>query len=150
VTGLELKSREVGQHTDTIHFVSKNSAGNLLAVGGFSNQIKIWRVPEMVIKCELDPVKSGWLGEDEPEFLKWHPQGNLLLVGGGEDGLLWMVNGMNAESKGCLAGHSSKVIQAEFTKHDKGKSIISITIDHEMKGWNPRTGEAIWTIASEK
>jgi len=47
----------------------------------------------------------------------WHPKAPLILTGG-KDYMVWLVNALTGKIMASLAGHDSDVMLAMFTQHD--------------------------------
>ena len=95
------------------------------------------------MKCT---VTEGPDLKDDMNFVQWHPKGNLILTGG-KDNLLWLMNGLNGQYIGCMSGHKDKIYNAEFTIVGGGKLVVSCSADETIKVWSPKNGECIRTIS---
>lgn len=104
--------KELPGHTETVEFLKFNHDGKLLATGGMNNQIRIWNVDTMDLKCSLEDGPN-----EDLNFLEWHPKGNVLITGG-KDYLVWMFNGANGQFMNCLQGHQGEVYSAQFSLND--------------------------------
>lgn len=91
----------------------------------------------MTLRCVLD---EGPDPKDDLNFVSWHPKGNVLLTGG-KDNLIWLMNGTNGNYISCLGGHKDEVLSASFTECDQGKLIVSSSADKTIRVWSPRKAQ---------
>ena len=82
--------KELSGHTETVEFIKFNHDSKLLATGGMNNKIRIWNTEN---DFELKHIMEDGPSEDM-NFLEWHPKGNVLITGG-KDFLIWLLNGQN-------------------------------------------------------
>lgn len=60
-----------------------------------------------------------------------------MLITGGKDFMVWLVNALNGKILASLIGHEEEVLSARFTLEDKGKHIVSISSDKTVRVWSP-------------
>jgi hypothetical protein len=53
-------------------------------------------------------------------FAEWHPKAPVILAGGVDTGI-YLVNAVNGNLMGSFYGHTKDILAAEFTKHDSAK-----------------------------
>jgi len=75
-------------------------------------------------------------------FVEWHPKGNVLITGG-KDYMVWMLNGLSGEILGNFIGHEADVTSAVFTLWDNGKQILSASEDKTLRLWSPLKAECL-------
>ena len=71
-----------------------------------------------------------------------------MLLTGGKDYMIWLVNALNGKIMANLIGHEDEVVKATFTIEDKGKHIVSVSTDKSIRVWSPLSGECVTTIKS--
>ena len=81
-------------------------------------------------------------------FVEWHPTAPLLLTGG-KDMVVWMLNAVNGKVMANFIGHEDEVVMANFTKADGGKQVISCSADRSIRTWLPLTNECVKTIKND-
>ena len=79
--------------------------------------------------------------------MEWHHSAPVLLTGG-KDYMIWLVNALNGKIMANLIGHEDEVLKAQFTLDDRGKHIVSISADKTIRVWSPLTSECVMTIRS--
>jgi len=132
---------ELKGHTETVEFCKFDPSGKWLVTGGMNNQLRVWDVEnDFALKIALESQS-----EDDITSVEWHPVAPLLLVGG-KDYMIYLINALNGKVMGSLAGHEQEVTQASFTKHDKAKSVVSASEDTTIRVWAPVTGKCLQTI----
>ena len=60
--------------------------------------------------------------------------------------MIWLVNAVNNKVMASFAGHENEVIAAHFTKDDKGKHIVSASIDKTIRVWSPLQATCLSTV----
>lgn len=78
-------------------------------------------------------------------FVEWHPKGNVLITGG-KDYMVWMLNGLSGEILGNFIGHEADVTNGLFTLWDNGKQVLSASEDKTLRLWSPLKAECLKTI----
>lgn len=78
-------------------------------------------------------------------FVDWHPKAPLLLTGG-KDFMVWLVNALTGKIMASLGGHDSDITLAMFTQHDQNKHIVSSSADCTLKVWKPLQNECAVTV----
>jgi WD40 repeat protein len=86
------------------------------------------------LKCVIE---EGPDDKTDINFIRWHPKANLIMVGG-TDNMIWLLNGANGKFIDCLSGHKNEVLEAKFSVCDGGKFIISSSADKSIKVWKPQ------------
>jgi ribosome assembly protein SQT1 len=121
------------KHSDSVSAVAFNNDGSLVGSAGLDGVTFIHSTHDGALQCKLE-------GPSDITFLKWHPKGNVVVVGS-EDGSCWMFN-----SKGdCLTVfgmHSSPVSCGCFTID--GKSVVTGSEDGSLFVWDPKGSKAKW------
>jgi WD40 repeat protein len=106
-----------------------------------NNYLRVWDVANgFTLKRTLDSVP-----QEDLNFVEWHQSAPLLLTGG-KDYMVWMVNAQNGKVMANFIGHEDEVIMAQFTKNDGGKQIISSSSDGTIRVWSPLQSECLKTI----
>lgn len=133
--------QELKGHTESVEFCKFDASGKWLVTGGMNNILRVWDVEnDFALKTELDAVP-----QEDLNFVQWHPTAPVLLTGG-RDYMLWMLNAVNGKLMASFGGHEEEVLSANFTLADKGKQIISCSADRTLKVWQPLTGNCERTI----
>lgn len=110
------KIADLPGHTETVEFCSFDNSGKLLVTGGMNNYLRVWDVEnDFKLKKTLDEVP-----QEDLNFVSWHPTAPLLLTGG-KDYMIWMVNAKSGKIMGNFIGHEDEVTMATFPKAEKGK-----------------------------
>ena len=60
--------------------------------------------------------------------------------------MIWLLNGANGQYISCFSGHKDSVNDAQFSKHDGGKLIVSCSSDKTVKVWSPKKTDCLVTI----
>jgi WD40 repeat protein len=104
---------ELQGHTETVEFAKFSYDGRYLVTGGMNNLLRVWDVDAgFSLKQTIDSIP-----QEDLAFVDWHPKAPLLLTGG-KDYMVWLVNALNGKIMASLAGHDSDVTFALFTQHD--------------------------------
>lgn len=107
---------EMKGHTETVEYCKFDASGKWLVTGGMNNLLRVWDVANgFALKQTLDSVPN-----EDLNFVEWHQAAPLLLTGG-KDFCVWMVNAVQNKIMANFIGHEEEVIKAQFTKHDGGK-----------------------------
>lgn len=94
-------------HTETVEFVKFDSSGKWLVTGGMNNVLRIWDVEKnFELKKELDQVP-----QEDLNFVEWHHMAPVVLTGG-KDYMVWVVNALNGKVMGSFIGHEEEVMKA--------------------------------------
>lgn len=134
---------ELEGHTETVEFCKFDASGKWLVTGGMNNVLRIWDVANgFALKKTIDAIP-----QEDLNFVEWHAQAPVLMTGGA-DYMIWLVNAVNGKVMANLIGHEDTVLNAVFTKEDKGKHIVSCSSDKSLKVWSPLTQECIVTLKS--
>lgn len=134
---------ELPGHTETVEFCKFDSSGKWLATGGMNNMLRIWDVANgFTLKRIIDSIP-----QEDLNFVEWHSQAPVLMTGG-KDYMIWLVNAVNGKIMANLIGHEDEVINAKFTMEDRGKHIVSCSIDKSIKIWSPLSSECVITLKS--
>ena len=125
-------------HTETVEFCKFDSSGKWLVTGGMNNFLRVWDVANgFELKQTLDQIP-----QEDLNFVEWHSQAPVLLTGG-KDFMIWLVNALNGKIMANLIGHEEEVLKACFTLDDKGKHIVSISADKTARVWSPLQQECV-------
>ena len=143
---------ELEGHTETVEFIKFNFDGKLCVTGGFNNILRVWQLQpnhspdaknhQLVKKCELT---NGPSETDDINFVEWHPKGNVILCGG-KDYMLWVMNGATGDLLASLSGHEAEVLCGKFTHLNGGKLIVSSSSDKTIRVWSPLKQECLNVI----
>ena len=134
---------ELEGHTETVEFCKFDTSGKWLVTAGMNNHLRIWDVMGgFTLKKTVDEIPV-----EDMLFVEWHPKAPVVMTGG-KDYMIWVVNALNGKIMQQFMGHEGDVVMAMFTKHDDGKSVISVSADKTVKLWNPIKGECIMTTRS--
>ena len=94
--------------------------------------LRVWDVEKgFTLKKAIDSIP-----QEDLNFVQWHVKAPVLLTGG-KDYMIWVLNGQNGKVMANLIGHEEEVLNAEFTKHDSGKQIVSCSADKTIRVWSP-------------
>ena len=80
-------------------------------------------------------------------FVEWHNMAPCLMTGG-KDYMIWLVNALTGKVMTNLIGHEDEVIDAKFTKEDRGKHIVSCSADKTIRVWSPLQAQSVITLKS--
>ena len=80
-------------------------------------------------------------------FVEWHHSAPVLITGG-KDYMIWLVNALNGKIMANLIGHEEEVLRAQFSTEDLGKHIVSSSADKSIRVWSPLTSECVMTLRS--
>lgn len=154
-TGEEEKKEEAGSamtvekvcelpgHTETVEFCKFDSSSKWLVTGGMNNVLRIWDVANgFTLKRTIDSIP-----QEDLNFVEWHSQAPVLMTGG-KDYMIWLVNAVNGKIMANMIGHEDEVVNATFTIEDRGKHIVSCSIDKSIRVWSPLTSECVITLKS--
>ena len=108
-----------------------------------NNFLRVWDVKKnFALKQTLENVP-----QEDLNFVEWHHQAPVLITGG-KDFMVWLVNALNGKILASLIGHEEEVLSARFTLEDKGKHIVSISSDKTVRVWSPLSQECVTKIKS--
>lgn len=108
--------KELEGHTETVEFTKFDASGRWLVTGGMNNVLRIWDGDkDWALHRELDQIP-----QEDLLFVEWHPTHPLILAGGVDMGL-YLVNAVNGALMGSFFGHEADINAAAFTLADKGK-----------------------------
>ncbi len=126
------------KHEDSVSAVAFSSDGQYVASGGMDGKIHVFKgvSGQYVVSVE---------GPSEVIWLRWHPNGPILLCGSA-DGTLWMWNIPSGACMNVFTAHSDSVHTGRFT--NSGKNIVSGSEDGSVIIWDPRTAAAITRFPS--
>jgi len=128
-------------HTETVEFAKFDASGKWLVTAGMNNHLRVWDVVQgFALKKEIDEIPV-----EDMLFVEWHRSAPVLLTGG-KDNMMWLVQATNGKIMQQFMGHDGDVIGAQFSKMDGGKQIISISADKTVKTWDPMSGKCLNTI----
>lgn len=103
-----------------------------------NNFLRVWDVQnDFKLKRTLDNIP-----QEDLNFVEWHSAAPVLITGG-KDYMIWLVNAVNGKIMANLIGHEDEVIKATFTLDDKGKHIVSISSDKTIRVWSPLQQECV-------
>jgi WD40 repeat protein len=111
-----------------------------------NNVLRVWDGDkDWALHRELDQIP-----QEDLLFVDWHPTHPVILAGGVDMGL-YLVNAVNGALMGSFLGHEADINAAAFTIADKGKQIISVGSDKTVRRWQPHPfqAQAVSTIRSE-
>jgi katanin p80 WD40 repeat-containing subunit B1 len=122
--------KELEGHTETVEFIKFDSTGRWLVTGGMNNLLRIWDAnADYKLHKTLDEVP-----QEDLFFVEWHPKAPLIMCGG-VDQAIYLVNAVNGALMGTFYGHTKDILAAEFTVHDKAKQVISVSADMTVRRW---------------
>jgi len=85
--------------------------------------------------------------QEDLNFVEWHAQAPVLMTGG-KDYMIWLVNALTGKVMANLIGHEDEVINAKFTREDRGKHIVSCSSDNTIRVWSPLQAECVVILRS--
>ena len=134
---------ELAGHTETVEFCKFDSTGKWLVTGGMNNQLRVWDVKNgFTLKKTIDSIP-----QEDLNFVEWHNMAPCLMTGG-KDYMIWLVNALTGKVMTNLIGHEDEVIDAKFTKEDRGKHIVSCSADKTIRVWSPLQAQSVITLKS--
>ena len=74
--------------------------------------------------------------QEDLNFVEWHHTAPILITGG-KDYMIWLVNAVNGKIMANFIGHQDEVLKGQFTLEDRGKHIVSSSADKSIKVWSP-------------
>ena len=90
-----------------------SSDGRFLVTGGMNNLLRVWDVDaNFSLKLTIDSIP-----QEDMSFVDWHPKAPLILTGG-KDYMVWLVNAVTGKIMASLAGHDMDITFAMFSLHD--------------------------------
>ena len=108
-----------------------------------NNLLRVWDVQNgFTLKKTLENIP-----QEDLNFIEWHHQAPVLMTGG-KDYMIWLVNALNGKVMANLIGHEEEVLRAQFTIEDKGKHIVSSSADKTIRVWSPLQQECVMTLRS--
>ena len=123
---------ELPGHTETVEFCKFDSSGKWLVTGGMNNFLRVWDVNNgFALKQTIESIQ-----QEDLFFVEWHSSAPLLMTGG-KDLMIWLINAVNGKVMASFAGHEDEVNCAYFTLEDKNKHIISASADKTIRVWSP-------------
>ena len=132
---------ELKGHTETVEFCKLDGTGKWMVTGGMNNLLRVWDVANgFSLKQTIDQVP-----QEDLNFVEWHQTAPLLLTGG-KDLMVWLVNAVNGKVMANFIGHEDEVVMAKFTQADGGKQIVSCSVDGSIRVWSPLQGECLKVI----
>ena len=112
-----------------------------MVTGGMNNLLRVWDVANgFSLKQTIDQVP-----QEDLNFVEWHQNAPLLLTGG-KDLMVWLVNAVNGKVMANFIGHEDEVVMAKFTQADGGKQIVGCSVDGSIRVWSPLQGECLKVI----
>jgi len=123
-------------HTDSVISTDFSADGKYVATGSMDGVVKIWTTHDGQLVQSLE----GPLGL---EWIKFHPRGAVILVGG-SDGTAWMWNAVTGECMKVFAGHSGAIAAGKW--FHSGKKLVTGSEDGSMRIWDPKNGNTITNI----
>ena len=104
---------ELPGHTETVELAKFSSDGRFLVTGGMNNLLRVWDVDaNFSLKLTIDSIP-----QEDMSFVDWHPKAPLILTGG-KDYMVWLVNAVTGKIMASLAGHDMDITFAMFSLHD--------------------------------
>ncbi|KAL0955021.1 hypothetical protein HGRIS_003940 [Hohenbuehelia grisea] len=154
-------------HTDSVTGANFSPDGELVATGGMDGKVRVWRRVKTGARAgkgkeasaaaegkgkeaETDEDWKHWefltelQGPDEVMWVKWHPKGNVLLVGS-NDGTAWMWQLPSGTTMQVFAGHSGSVQCGEFTPD--GKRVVTACAGGDLIVWDPRSPTPVFKLS---
>lgn len=80
-------------------------------------------------------------------FVEWHASAPVLMTGG-KDYMIWIVNAINGKVMANLIGHEEEVLKAVFSIEDRGKHVVSASADNSIRVWSPLSQECVTKLRS--
>ncbi len=117
-------------HTDSVVFAKFNRDGRNLATGSLDNCILLYGSNS---KNQFSLRERFSQISEEILFLEWHPLGEVV-VAGGKDSLIWVINGISGQAMHTLSGHSQQVSSGGFCNNSK--FIYCCSTDNTIRLWN--------------
>lgn len=97
-----------------------------------NNVLRVWDVQNgFALKKSLDEIPK-----EDLNFVEWHASAPVLMTGG-KDYMIWLVNAVNGKIMANLIGHEDEVLKAHFSMDDRGKHIVSSSADKSIRVWSP-------------
>ncbi|KAH7884730.1 ribosome biogenesis protein Sqt1 [Phlebopus sp. FC_14] len=132
-------------HTDSVSCTAFSTDGELIATGGMDGKVRVWRRVGRE-NYRIWEFLTELQGPDEVMWLRWHPKGNVLLVGS-NDSTVWLWQLPSGNTMQVLAGHTGPVQCGEFTPD--GKRIVTACADGVLMYWDPRSSTPIFKLTPE-
>ncbi|PVF93297.1 WD40 repeat-like protein [Serendipita vermifera] len=129
-------------HQDSVVAVAFSHDGKMVATGGMDGRVRVWK--------EKDSWKSWEFltqleGVDEVVWVKWHPLGPILLVGG-QDSTVWMYQLPSGATMQVFSSHTEGVNVGTFIP--SGKRLLTGDGAGSLIYWDPRTTTPLWKLSS--
>ncbi|KAG8830893.1 hypothetical protein FRC17_004108, partial [Serendipita sp. 399] len=131
-------------HEDSVVAVEFSHDGQLVATGGMDGRVRIWKQQQPNSWKSWEFLRQ-LEGVDEVVWLKWHPVGSVLLVGG-QDSTVWMYQLPSGTSMQVFASHTGPVNIGNFIP--SGKRIITGDAEGTLIYWDPRSTSPLWKLNS--
>ncbi|KAG8756178.1 hypothetical protein FRC14_003294 [Serendipita sp. 396] len=131
-------------HEDSVVAVGFSHDGQMVATGGMDGRIRVWKQQQPNSWKNWEFLRQ-LDGVDEVVWLKWHPQGPVLLVGG-QDATVWMYQLPSGTSMQVFASHTGPVNIGSFIP--SGKRIITGDAEGTLIYWDPRSPSPLWKLSS--
>lgn len=136
-----VRIHELPGHTETVEFCKFDASGKWCVTAGMNNQLRVWDVARgFALKKLVEEIPI-----EDMLFVEWHPTAPVLLTGG-KDFMIWVINAVNGKIMQQFMGHEGDVVSAQFTKEDSAKQVISISSDKTVRVWKPADGTCVQTI----
>lgn len=134
---------ELSGHTETVEYCKFDATGKWLVTGGMNNFLRVWDVNNgFALKQTLENIP-----QEDMNFVEWHQSAPVLMTGG-KDYMIWIVNAVNGKVMANLIGHEEEVFKAVFSIEDRGKHVVSSSADKTIRVWSPLTQECVMTLRS--
>ena len=134
---------ELPGHTETIEFCKFDASGRWLVTGGMNNLLRVWDAKNgFTLKTTVENIP-----QEDLNFVEWHHTAPILITGG-KDYMIWLVNAVNGKTMANFIGHQDEVLKGQFSLEDRGKHIVSSSADKSIKVWSPLQQECLITLKS--
>ena len=90
-----------------MEFCKFDSSGQWLVTAGMNNQLRVWDIAAgFTLKQLVEEIPV-----EDMLFVEWHPSGPVLITGG-KDYMIWLVNAVKGKIMQQFVGHEGEVVSA--------------------------------------